>query len=203
MNDDHGSISGWIGEAKEGNRDAAEQLWHRYYARLVQLARTQLVSANRRVADEEDVALSAFDTFYRSAEQGKIPDLADRNGLWRLLVRITANKVIDLQRKLNRQRRGGGRVRGESAFCNRFGEDLGALAQFVGDEPTPAFIAEMTELVDRMLSLLDDEELANMAVARMEGHSNREIAEMFNRSERTVERRIQLIRAKLESEIAD
>lgn len=198
MRDDDGSVTHWIHEIQHGNREAAQQLWQKFYSRLVNLARARLNSTNRRVADEEDVALSAFDTFYRTAEAGKFPDLADRDGLWRLLVRITANKVLDQQKLLGRQRRGGGNVRGESVFKNQFGETFDALSQIIGDQPTPDFVAAMTEQFERLLNVLDDEELKEMAIAKMEGYSVKEISEQTNRSVRTVERRLQLIRTKLE-----
>ena len=57
-----GSVTGWIAALKAGNQVAAQKLWERYYRRLVVLAHNKL--RNRcRVADEEDVALSAFRWF--------------------------------------------------------------------------------------------------------------------------------------------
>ena len=201
MQDKTGSITHWIHEIEGGNREAAEHLWAKYFSRLIAFARNELKETNRRIADEEDIALSAFETFYRTAEQGKYPDLADRDGLWRLLVRITANKVIDQQRKLGRLCRGGRKVRGESAFKNQYGEQFDALAQVIGDEPTPEFAIVMREQFERILRILDDDELKEMAIAKMEGCSIKEIANRTNRSVRTVERRLQLVRAKLQAEI--
>src|SRR5690349_5944237 len=97
-----GSITGWLAQLAEGDRPAAEQLWRRYFHRLVGLARRKLRDAPRRVADEEDVALSAFDSFCRGAEQGRFPDLADREGLWALLMTITARKACHLLRDQQR-----------------------------------------------------------------------------------------------------
>jgi hypothetical protein len=56
----------------------------------------KLLGAPRGMADEEDVALSAFDSFCRGAEQGRFPQLSDRDDLWRLLFVITERKAIDL-----------------------------------------------------------------------------------------------------------
>ena len=50
----------------------------------------------RVAADEEDVALSAFDSFCRGAQRGRFPQLDDRDNLWRLLVVITSRKAVDL-----------------------------------------------------------------------------------------------------------
>src|SRR5262249_50229784 len=90
---DKGSISRWLDQLAQGDRLAAEQLWRRYFHRLVGLARSKLRDTPRRVADEEDVALSTFDSFCRRAEQGQFPDLADREGLWALLMTMTSRKA--------------------------------------------------------------------------------------------------------------
>src|SRR5215831_20563972 len=102
-----GSITGWLGRLRTGDRAAVQQLWERYFQRLVQLARQHLHGAPRRVADEEDVALSAFDSFCRNLEQDRWPQLLDRDNLWRLLVVITARKAQHLLRDERRQKRGG------------------------------------------------------------------------------------------------
>ena len=78
-------------------------LWQAYFRRLVALARDRLRGTSRRAADEEDVALAAFDSFYRRAERGQFPDLEDRDDLWRLLFVLTVRKAVDLARREARQ----------------------------------------------------------------------------------------------------
>ena len=73
-----GSITALLDRLKDGDHEAVRLLWQRYYPRLVALARKKLQDTPRRVADEEDAALSAFDSFCRRAEQGQFPDLKDR-----------------------------------------------------------------------------------------------------------------------------
>ena len=92
-----GSVTGWIDRLKGGDPAAAQRLWQSYFRRLVGLARHKLQGAPRRAADEEDVALSAFDSFCRGAEQGRFPQLHDRDNLWRLLVCITDRKLKNLK----------------------------------------------------------------------------------------------------------
>src|SRR5215470_16012063 len=108
---DDGSVTRWIGDLKAGGDSAAQHLWQRYFHRLVHLARARLRAAHRAgaVADEEDAALSAFDSFCRGAARGRFPDLADRDGLWRLLVVITLHKVMGQVRRQGAAKRGGGR----------------------------------------------------------------------------------------------
>ena len=66
-----GSVTSWLDQLKAGDTAAAQPLWEAYFRRLVALARGKLQGAPRRAADEEDVALSAFDSFCRGAEQGR------------------------------------------------------------------------------------------------------------------------------------
>jgi DNA-directed RNA polymerase specialized sigma24 family protein len=192
-----GSVSGWIGGARQGDGRAAEQLWQRYYQRLVRLARTALQGAARRAADEEDVALSAFDSFCRGAQQGRFPDLNDRDNLWRLLVILTRRKAAHLKRDQRRLKRGGGVVvLDEAALARPAGADP-EQAEFewaVAQEPTPAFAAQMAEECELLLRRLADPTLRALAVSKMEGYTNAEIAAQIGCCVSTVERRLQLIR---------
>src|SRR5689334_22900261 len=101
-----GSVANWLVLLKEGDSAAAQALWERYFPRMVALARKRLQGARRREADEEDVALSAFDSFWRGAREGRFPHLTDRDDLWRLLVVITARKALDLLERQGRKKRG-------------------------------------------------------------------------------------------------
>src|SRR5437660_4516810 len=111
-----GSVTNWINLIKGGDAAAVQRLWEAYFPRLVGLARKRLREAPRRAADEEDVALSAFDSFCDGVARGRFPQLTDRDDLWHVLVTITARKALQLIRHEQRQQRGGGAVRGESVF---------------------------------------------------------------------------------------
>ena len=91
----------WIDELKCGNSCAAAELWERYFQQLVHFARERLGHEPRRVADEEDVALSAFHSFCRGAMSGGFAKLEDRNDLRQLLFLIAARKA---GRQIERQR---------------------------------------------------------------------------------------------------
>jgi DNA-directed RNA polymerase specialized sigma24 family protein len=187
-----GSVTCWIDQLKAGDQDAARPVWERYFSRLVTLARKRLQGTRRAAVDEEDVALSAFDSFCRAAEQGRFPKLEDRDDLWRLLVVITERKALDLARDQRRQKRGGGIVLGESG--------LGGLAQLPAREPTPAFAALMAEQCQLLLDRLGDEGLRSLALLKMEGYTNEEIARKQGCALRTVERKLGLIRSIWEEE---
>jgi DNA-directed RNA polymerase specialized sigma24 family protein len=195
-----GSVTNWLVQLKDGNAAAAQPLWERYFPRMVALARKRLRGARRREADEEDVALSAFDSFCRGAEQGRFPQLGDRDDLWQLLVVITARKAVDLLARQGRLKRGGGRVAGESGLLDPADPSNGGIEQVVGSEPTPAFAAQVAEECQRLLDKLGDDELREIAVWKMEGHTNEEIAERLDVARATVERRLRMVRKQWEDE---
>jgi DNA-directed RNA polymerase specialized sigma24 family protein len=145
--------------------------------------------------DEEDIALSAFDSFCRGTEQGQFPRLDDRDSLWRLLVTITARKVVDQVERQCRKKRGGGRERNETALAAPDSEaGVGGLDQAVGREPTPEFAAMMADECRHLLAALGDETLRQIALLRMEGYSDEEIASRLDCGVRTVGRKLKLIR---------
>jgi DNA-directed RNA polymerase specialized sigma24 family protein len=184
-----GSVTAWVAALGAGDPLAAQQLWEGYFRRLVGLARHKLGGRPRAAADEEDVALSAFDSFCRGAAGGRFPRLSDRDDLWQLLVLLTARKACRLVRHEGRQKRGGNAVRHLSALA----EGDAGVAEAVGREPTPEFAAKVAEECRRRLEALD-EGLRAVALAKMEGYTNPEIAARLGVVERTVERRLRLIR---------
>jgi DNA-directed RNA polymerase specialized sigma24 family protein len=194
-----GSVANWLVQLKQGDPTAAQALWERYFPRMVALARKRLQGARRREADEEDVALSAFASFCRGALEGRFPQLADRDDLWRLLVVITARKALDLLARQGRLKHGGGKLTGESGLDDPDADGAG-IAQVVGHEPTPEFAAQVAEECRRLLDKLGDDELRTIAVGKMEGYTSEELAARLGCALATVERRLRLIRKLWEGE---
>ncbi len=195
---DPGSVSRWLGDLKAGDAAAVQPLWERYFAQLVRLARAKLRNARQvgGAVDEEDAALSAFHSFCAGVAQGRFPQLADRDDLWRLLVVITARKAGAQVQREGRQKRGGGRVRAaaDMEMAEGDGAPLGVLGLVLATGPTPAFAAAAAEEFRRLLATLDDDDLRRIALDRMEGYTNDEIAERLGCARRTVARRLDLIK---------
>src|SRR5262249_5911363 len=101
-----GSVTEWLGRLLGGDPAAAHPLWERYVHRPVAGARHKLAGTPRGAADEEDVALSAFDSFCRAARQHRFPRLDDRDDLWMLLLLLTDRKASDQRKHATRTRRG-------------------------------------------------------------------------------------------------
>ena len=191
------SVTQWISALKQGNQSAAQGLWEAYFRRLVGLAHARLCDAPRRMADEEDVALSAFDSFCRGAQDGRFPRLDDRNDLWQILVLITVRKAIDLRQYETRPSRGSGKVQSLAEL----GEER--LDVIGGDEPTPELAAQLTEEYERLMEQLGDSTLQRVAILKLEGYTDNEIAARLGCVTRTVERKVALIRSTWSSEISD
>ena len=194
-----GSVTRLLDGLNIGNPDAVQELWERYFRRLVGLARKRLEGTARRVTDEEDVALSAFKSFCLNAEQGKFPELLDRDGLWRLLVTITVRKAAKTLRDEGCRKRGGD--------VGQVTETTGAedapppIEELLSREPSPEEVTAAAEEYDRLLGLLGDEQLKQVAVRRMEGYSVQQIAEQTGYVARSVKRKLSLIRELWEREI--
>jgi len=188
-------ISRWVDRLATGDVSAAGHLWQSYYTKLVDLARRRLRSSPRRVADEEDVALSAFDSFCRGAAAGRFPDLNDRHDLWKLLVTLTIRKSTAQLRREHAQKRGGAQVRGESVFVEASESgDAAGIAAVLGDEPTPELAAMAAEQCECLLDKLDDPSLRQVALLKLEGYANHEIAQQIGCGLRTVDRKLNRIR---------
>lgn len=189
------SVTVWIDGVKAGDGDDIGRLWDRYFGRLVRLAGARLPANARRSFDEEDVALSAFRDFCDRAGRGQFPQLDDRDDLWRLLATITVRKALETMRRQMRQKRGGGRVLGESALMG--GDQSGdeSVVEVLSREPSPEEVAGFAENYARFLERLDDSTLRQIAQRRLEGFSSVEIATELNVSTKTVDRKLQLIRA--------
>lgn len=180
-----GSVSQLLGGLRQGDEAAVGQLWHRYFAPLVRLARGRLSAGGGSAQSAEDVALEAFWSLCKQAASpesaSRFPQLDNRKHLWRLLACFTARRAIDLARKETRQRL---LISDESAL----GAD--GFEPFAGREPP----AEFGSAVADLLESLPTEELRRVALARLEGWTNEEIARSMGRSLATVERKLQVIR---------
>lgn len=111
------------------------------------------------------------------------------------MVKITERKAYNQFRDQRRAKRGGGRLRGESVLgSGEASQERAGMDQIIGNEPTPAFAAMLAEALDGLLGGLTPE-LKTIALLKLEGHTNEEIAAKTGRSVPTVERRLRLIRS--------
>lgn len=179
------SVTRWINDFKNGDDSAAHLLWGFLKSRLLALAGKKTISVNPTY-DEEDVAISAFATLCDGLQVGRYDKVVDREALWRLLAVITINRARKLARDENRIRRGGDKKRvidGDSA-----------IRRIASPEPSPEFSLLAKEECRRMLDLLPKKELRIVAILKVDGHTNQEVATILNCTRRSIQRRLNLIR---------
>ncbi len=179
------SVTLWIRRLETGDPEAAERLWKSYFPRLVRSARWRLQKCPSRLADEEDIALSAFKSFCRAT--GNLHQIQDRVSLWPFLLMLVARKVSHLVRHERRAKRFGRLAEAP--------EGMEALMNEVpGREPPTDLVHQMTDECQNLFDRLPDDSLRTVASMKLEGFTNGEIAEHLGCGHRTVERKVQVIR---------
>lgn len=180
---DKGSVTRWISDVRLGHDEAAQRLWDRYSDRLVTLVRERLGSHRITVADELDITNETLGAFFLQIRDGAFQDLNDRDGLWRLLATIAYRKSKTLIRHEHRGKRD-----------LRRRHDPESIDAVGSSTERPDVIVLCAEFVSHFLVHLQDDTFRAIALARMEGRTNAEIAEHVGYSVPTIERKLRLIR---------
>jgi DNA-directed RNA polymerase specialized sigma24 family protein len=170
-------------EAGESSRRnaAARELWEFFFADLMCYARRRFQAAHvsRGSADEEDAAERAFTKVCRGIESGQLK-LSNRVDLHKILRSTTTREVITL---LHRAKRDAGRTSDEE------------LLRQVPDSSLPAELLLLAfDACQRLLSLLENDELRQIAIWKLAGHTNDSIRTQLGCSVATVERILAHIR---------
>jgi RNA polymerase sigma factor (sigma-70 family) len=182
------SVTRLIRAAQHDRASAVGPLLAVYFDRLVQLARRRLQDLPGLANYDEDLALRSFYSVYRRLRDPERPlQLAGRDDLWRLLAVRTISRAVDLIR-----RHRPGEVPGEYS-----------LEQLLTREPTPEEAAATADECRRLLDLLDEPELRQIALWKVEGYTNEEIAARLDCVPRTVERKVRRIRLLWQHELKD
>lgn len=185
MSNPAGSITQLIPDILDRDEIALQELWGRYVARIEGLVRPIMAGLPPGAGDEQDVAQSAFFAFCEAAANGQAPQLDNRGELWRLLATISRNKATDRVRREMRQRRGG------KATANFAG-----VQDAVTNDPTPSQVLQLQESFDELFHRLKasgDPLLAKIALMRLEGATNQEIAQRFHCTVRTIQRKLHIL----------
>jgi len=191
---DEEPITVWLGGLKDGDQLDVEKIVSRYYQQVVNLVRNRLPSAVRRFADEEDVAVSALNSFVARAQAGQFAKLENRDDLWKVLVTISLRKASKYIKRETAQKRGGRNVRGESAFAGAVGRGLDQVADEAASQDEDIDSKECAEKILEFLDSLDDKALRFIVLCKSEGLTDASIAEQLNCSTKTVQRKMQRLR---------
>ncbi|MDR2115129.1 MAG: hypothetical protein LBP87_01985 [Planctomycetaceae bacterium] len=184
------------------NKESFEQFWNLHFDRLTALARRKMAQVNKRVSDEEDIAISAIHSFYTGLAGQRFHSIQGNNELWKILATIVCRKISKQQRDQFTQKRGGGLVRGESIFVagpaavTENENKQSGLGNVAGTTSPPYFEIEFLDTCEKLYNILDDETMRHIARLIMEGFTIDEIAEELGCVRRTVERKLKKIRDK-------
>lgn len=182
------SVTQWVAQLRAGDEHAATQLWERFFTKLTAIARRRMHGRSSPHADDEDIALSAFNSFCCGLQQGRFQELNGRDSLWRLLLVITGRKVTDQFAFDHRTKRDTNRV-------VSLDDDDEIICSLVSREPTPELAAEFSEQLAALIDVLTHDDLRQVAILKMEGFTNSEIARQMSRSVTTIERKLRTIRS--------
>jgi RNA polymerase sigma-70 factor (ECF subfamily) len=177
---------------RDGDQQAAAQLFERYASRLVSLAQSRLPARLAQRVDAEDVVQSVYRSFFAGARAGRY-ELERGGDLWRLLVTITVNKVHRQYAHHNRDKRDARRelpISGDDSL-------LGLSGPLLMREPGPL---EVVALCDELEGILRELKPAyrRMVELRLQGYNVFEIAEQTASGERTVRRVLDKVKTQLE-----
>ena len=163
----------WIARLKQGDARAPEVIWEHYFQQLIQLGKRRLQSASNRMNNEEDLALSAMNSFFEGVQNHRFSQLDNREELWKVLATIAVRKAVKYYRAANAQRRPDAHMANGSSTDD---QNVDEICQVLGREPSPEMAAMFAEAVQSRLNALPDETLRQIAIWKLHGLTNREIA---------------------------
>ena len=170
---------------------AAQELFVRFAQQLIALAQRHIGAGLRHKVDPEDVAQSAYKSFFFRYGAENL-DVVNWNSLWGLLTLITVRKCAERAAYHRAERRDAAREVTLSP-----GNEAAPWQDPLGREPTPLEAAVLNETVEQLLAGLDEEERPILELS-LQGHTTREISEQLGRAERTVRLLREGVRHRLE-----
>jgi len=162
-----------------------DRLFEEYLPKLIRLAEGRIASRFKGKFDEHDIAGTVCRSAFRRWKEGRFV-FDDDAEFWRLLVTITRRKICNKVRDYNTQSR---------SIEKEVSEAANSILST--PEPDPADAAAFEESLTILASRLDEQE-KYVFTLRMEGREYHEIADLLGVSERTVRRKISVIRQRLE-----
>lgn len=191
--DPAGSVTVFFHLVCGGEPDAVQPLWDHYFPRLIRLAERTLSDKNQRMAGADDAVQSAFVSFWQRANDMARDGSFHRENLWAMLSVMTVRKARKQLRRESARKRGG------ELRHVALDENLETPLSNAFDALSPQEFDVHSEELMMML----DESLRPFVVMKLMGNTNREIASTRKCTERTVERKLRLVRLAWEVELGD
>lgn len=175
-NSDSVNVPSLLEAWRNGDHRAAEVIFDRYQARLLRLVSGKLNERLRKRLDPEDLVLSIMRSAFRktaASDEG----FKDETGFWKWLTSVALNKTSN-------------RIKREMCGKRDFRKDEGAdsvLGDRILHEPTADDVANVAELLEKILANLDDVQ-GKILLAKLDGYSHEEIAKELGVSTKTIQR---------------
>lgn len=165
-----------------------EELWNQYYVKLKVAVASRVSAIRRPVANESEIALSAFHSFVQRARAGQFPDLVDEDAMWRLLKTIAIRKANDMRKHLSAQKRGGDRVIYGQSDLSTDDDRPAGIETAISDVDPPSLDVEVSDLFNSLMANLPDDRHRDAVLLKLQGAPVVTIAECLETTTRTVQR---------------
>ena len=180
---------------RNGDENAAVEIFDRYVTRLVALASSKLSAGMRRRVEPDDIVQSAYRSFFRNADDGQF-EVGNEFQLWGLLAAITVNKVRTHVKHHTAQKRD---VYAETTATSSQ-SCYGLPPEDIAREPNGDDAAVLVEEYEVFLAGLSDFQ-RDVFELYLSGHSAEQIADSVKRSGRTIRRTLEDLRKRLEDRL--
>lgn len=188
-----GSVTNWLRGIELGDDDAAFQLWNRYSPEMHEVARRRMRRLKSKdVLDEDDIVCSAFAAICLAARKGQLVNVGNRNELWGLMIVTIHRKIGQREEYVAAAKRNSDQMISQADRVQDMGSrlerlsnsDTGVLSQLI-----------QVEAADLLLRKLDDPDHRAVAVLKLAGYTNEEIASELGYARRTIQRMLSLIKS--------
>lgn len=190
--DTNGSVTSWLRLLEQGDDDAAQRLWDRYSSEMHKVAQRRMHRLKQRdIVDEEDVVVGAFAAVCLAARKGQLQTVLNRTDLWGLMVVATLQKIGQRVQYTEAGKRQADKLIRQADGLDEFGSRLERVAC---DADGPQSEAVHAERVEQLMARLPNPDLRALAILKLAGHTNDEIAKELGFTRRTIQRMLNLIR---------
>ncbi|WP_422927193.1 RNA polymerase sigma factor [Singulisphaera sp. PoT] len=190
--DGDSEIPTFLARIQAGDESAARELLTRYEAEVRLVVRRQLPRLLRSRFDSLDFLQSVWGSFFRRVRTGPA-EFEDSRHLVAFLARAAKNKVIDEYRRAASRKQD--MHREEPLWV-----DGGRPKDLPADTDTPSELAQAREVFGRLRDLVP-EGRRTIIELKAEGLSSKDIGERLGISERTVQRVLEDLRKRAETEL--
>jgi RNA polymerase sigma factor (sigma-70 family) len=187
-------LPGFLARIQAGEEAAARELLTRYEAEVRLVVRRQLPRLLRSRFDSLDFLQSVWGSFFRRVRGGPA-EFEDSRHLVAFLARAARNKVIDEFRRAGSRKQD--MHREEPLWV-----DGGRPKELAAAIDTPSQVAQAREVLGKLRDLLPEDRREIVAL-KVEGLSSKDIGERLGISERTVQRVLEDLRRRTQSEWED